>query len=60
MFKKHPVIWSTTYPEVITACCKDSFVGVEFLLTGHQGDVTQQTVLPLLVEGGEDRVLVGL
>lgn len=35
-------------------------MGVELLLTGNQGDVAQQTVRPLLVEGREDRVLVGL
>lgn len=53
-------MWRRTYPEVIAACCQDGFVGVELLLTGHQGDVTQQAVLPLLVESGEDQVLVGL
>ncbi|TNN64592.1 hypothetical protein EYF80_025219 [Liparis tanakae] len=37
--------------------CQDRLVGVELLLAGHQGDVAQQAVLPLLVEGGEDRVL---
>lgn len=51
---------SRTHPEVIAARRQDGFVGVELLLAGDQGDVTQQAVLPLLVEGGQDRVLVGL
>lgn len=49
-----------THPEVIAACCQDGFVGVELLLAGDQGDVTQQAIFPLLVEGREDGVLVGL
>lgn len=53
-------MWSRTHPEVIAACRQDGFVRVELLLTGHQGDIAQQAVLPLLVEGGEDQVLVGL
>lgn len=49
-----------TYPKVVAACCQDSLVSVELLLPGDQRDVTQQAILPLLVEGREDRVLVGL
>lgn len=49
-----------TYPEIIAACCQDRFVGVKFLLTSDERHVAQQAVLPLLVEGRENRVLVGL
>lgn len=49
-----------TYPEIIAACCQDRFVGVKFLLTSDKRHVAQQAVLPLLVEGRENRVLVGL
>lgn len=49
-----------THPKVVAACCQDGLVSVELLLPGDQGDVTQQAILPLLVEGREDRVLVGL
>ena len=48
----------STHPEVIAACCQDGFVGMELLLASDQGDVTQQAILPLLVESSEDRVLV--
>lgn len=49
-----------THPKVVAARCQDGLVSVELLLPGDQGDVTQQAILPLLVEGSEDRVLVGL
>lgn len=52
------ILGYSTHPEVIAACCQDGFVGMELLLAGDQGDVTQQAILPLLVEGSEDRVLV--
>lgn len=51
---------SWTHPEVVAACCQDGLVSVELLLPGDEGDVTQQAVLPLLVERREDQVLVGL
>lgn len=49
-----------THPKVVAACCQDGLVSVELLLPGDEGDITQQAILPLLVEGREDRVLVGL
>lgn len=49
-----------THPEVVAARRQHGFVGVELLLASDQGDVAQQAVFPLLVEGGEDGVLVGL
>lgn len=65
--KERTVIYQTvwkgakcTNPEVVAACCQDGLVGMELLLAGDQGDVAQLTILPLLVEGRENRVLVGL
>lgn len=49
-----------THPEVVAACCQDSLVSMELLLPGDKGDIAQQAILPLLVKGREDRVLVGL
>lgn len=49
-----------THPKVVAACRQDGLVSVELLLPGDEGDVTQQAILPLLVEGREDGVLVGL
>ena len=49
-----------THPEVIAASCQDRFVGMELLLPGNQRDITEQAVLPLLVECREHGVLVAL
>lgn len=49
-----------TYSEVIAAGRQHRLVSVELLLPGNQGDITEEAVLALLVEGGEDGVLVRL
>lgn len=49
-----------THPEIITACCQNGFVSMELLLPGHQSDITQKTIFPLLVEGRQDGVLMRL
>lgn len=53
-------MWWRTYSKVIAAGCQYRLVSMELLLPGNQSDITKEAILALLIEGGEDRILVWL
>lgn len=54
----HILLVDKKHPEILAAGCQHSFVGLEVDAVHHEGAVTQQTQLPLLVQLFQDLLAV--